>query len=415
MFSLALASIVAAWRPDLFLQYFYFGPLLALTHLFTLGFLTSLMMGVLHRLGPALLDVHASSRALSRVQFALFFIGSWGMITHFWIGEWTGMSWSTFLVWAATIVQIWNFRKIFSVEGKNVWVARYVGASMIYLALAASFGISLGLVKGYGVRIPLLSPSHLDNVFAHAHMAGVGWILTMILGFELKLVPATMGNPKWQPLRFALLQVGTMGLSLSLWAGRGSLDFALVLGVACVWHAAGPVQLLASRRFVEWELLPLVLLVVAGAMGIALTAGVPGVADPARGRLQLAYGVVAIVGFMILTVVTIAFKLFPMWVWKERFQDDFGKRPVPGMKELASETLRKGAAVAIFVAVVALAAGIYFENALVLRVATLAFLAGVVQFLVNFARVARWGLLDLEYKPTPADEEKFREMFPDAP
>jgi len=51
---------------------------------------------------------------------------------------------------------------------------------------------------------------------------------------------------------------------------------------------------------------------------------------PWRVRLQAAYGYLVLVGWVGLTVVGMAYKLFPMWVWKERFQAACGERPVPG-------------------------------------------------------------------------------------
>ena len=50
------------------------------------------MMGVLHRLGPTLLNVEPRSKGVTRCQLALFLTGSGGMLAHFRIGEWTGMS-----------------------------------------------------------------------------------------------------------------------------------------------------------------------------------------------------------------------------------------------------------------------------------------------------------------------------------
>lgn len=414
MVSLVLASVWLFLKRRYLLEYFYFSQLLALTHLVTLGFLSSLIMGVLHRLSPTLLGVRASSRVVGRMQFALFFIGAWGMIGHFWMDAPEGMSWSTFLVLGAGALQLWNFRGLFRVTDKEPWPARFVAASLVYFLLAAALGVLLGLVKGYDVRAPILAMRYIDNVFAHAHLAGVGWVTMMIFGVELKLVPTTAGNRRFLPVRFALLNIGTLGVAFAFLTGRAVAPFAVLLALACLWQAWGPVRALVEGRAREWELLPLGLLVVAAAAGLALSAGWPDAADPARGRVQLAYGFLAVYGFMVLTVVTVAFKLFPMWVWKERFQKDFGKRPVPGMKELASRKLRIAANVSISCGVILTAVAIVGSSSRTLDVSTLLVLVGVLCFVANFVRVARWELLKLEYKPTEADEVKFKQMFPKA-
>lgn len=414
MLSLVLATAWLFFKREYLLEYFYFSQLLALTHLLTLGFLSSLMMGVLHRLSPTLLGVEPSSYWVGRAQFAFYFIGVWGMISHFWMGESRGMSWSTFLVFAAGVLQVWNFRGLFRVTGKSAWPARFVVAALVYFLLAATLGIFLGLLKGYDVRAPILTTHYIDNVFAHAHIAGVGWIAMMIFGVELKLVPTSFGAARFMPLRFALLNIGTLGVAFAFLTERSVAPFAVLLAFAFVWQAWGPARALLKGRASEWELLPLALLLLAAASGVVLSLGWPDAADPARGRVQLAYGFLAVFGFMVLTVVTVAFKLFPMWVWKERFQKDFGKKPVPGMKELHSEKLRVFANLAIFTGVLLTAVAIVMSTASLLNVSTPLLLLGVMSFVANFVRVARWELLKKEFEPTEADWAKFKMMFPEA-
>ena len=234
----AVAFVAAAvelvrWR-FLLLEYFYFTPLLALTHLVTLGFLSSLMMGMLYRLSPMLLGVEAWSSKLAAVQLLLFLVGAWGMISHFWMAEWTGMSWSAGLVWAASLVQIWNFRALFRPSRKPPWPRRFVASSLVHFFLAASLGVVLGIMKAYGVRPSFLAERHLANVFAHAHLAGVGWVLAMIFGFQLKLVPTTEGNSRSLPVRFALLHAGTLGLAGARLRVVAGLDVGLESGVSTI-------------------------------------------------------------------------------------------------------------------------------------------------------------------------------------
>ena len=228
MASLIVATVWLFWRHDLLLQYFYFDQLLALTHLVTLGFLSSLMMGVLYRFVPTFLHVEPESLRVARFQFIFYAIGSWGMITHFWMGGSKGVSWSTFLVFLASVLQRWNFRALSRpsrTRGRKIWVGRFVASALVFFVLAASMGILLGLLKAYEVRTPGLATQFIDNVFAHAHLAAIGWVLTMILGIELQLVPSTFGDRFSLPIRFTLLWVGTLGVAFAFLTGakRGAL------------------------------------------------------------------------------------------------------------------------------------------------------------------------------------------------
>jgi hypothetical protein len=412
VFAVVCAAALIWWRRALLLEYFYFAPLLSLTHLLTLGFLSSLMMGVLYRLAPMLLGVEAWSRRIATFQLLSFLVGAWGMIAHFWIGEWTGMSWSAILVFLSSLLQLWNFPDLFlSKSAQATWTRRFVASSVIYYLVAAGLGLVLALAKAYDLRFSFLSPQYLSNVFAHAHLAAVGWVTSMIFGFQLALVPTTAANPRALPYRFALFHVGTLGLAIAFLAGLPAAPFAIVLLVCASWQAYGPALAFLKGRAREWELLPLLLLVTASALGVALTLGWPDPQDPARGRAQLAYAFLGLFGFMVASVVTVAFKLFPIWVWKERFQTDFGKRPVPGMKDLPSSTLRVTANVATTAGALGTAVAIFLASPGALLIFTSLLLAGVLSFVANFLRVVRWSLLAIDYQPTADDERKFRAMF----
>ncbi len=162
---------------------------------------------------------------------------------------------------------------------------------------------------------------------------------------------------------------------------------------ASVWQALGPAAALLKSRAREWELLPLGILTLTAALGLALVLGWPEDAT-ARGRAQLAYGFLGLFGFMSATVVTVAFKLFPIWVWKERFQADFGKKPVPGMKDLPSQPLRVVANIATFAGSLGTAIAILAGSPNGLTIATAVLAAGIAAFVVNLARVVRWSFLD---------------------
>lgn len=387
-------------RYRLFLGYFYSTDFLAMTHVITLGFVTSLMMGVLLKLAPMSLDVLPRSPRWARAQFVLFFVGASGMVFHFWIAEWNGMAWATLLVLAAAIVQLYNFSGVWKRAFAGDWVARYVAASLIYLILTATVGVLLGFNKSLPGGTGLLGGSFTSNLFAHVHLAGVGWVTMMIFGFMLKLVPTTKGHEGSLPFRFWLLQVGALGLAATLLADVQAQGlFAAMLLVAIVWHAWGPVHAFVSGRAREWEVAPLLLLCATAVAGVLLAWGVPPAESPFRIRLQFAYGYAGILGWFVLTIATVAFKLFPIWVWQERFQPEYGKKPVPGMKSLYDHRLRAVSNVLLSAGVVGTVLGILAVRGEILVVSMGLVFGGVMCFVVNFFLMARWALLGKEYRP----------------
>jgi hypothetical protein len=350
------------------------------------------------------LGLWARSARLARVQFVFFIVGMLGMVSHFWLGEWNGLAWSTLLILAAALIQLYNFQAVWRRAFEGDWVARHVAAAMVYFFLAALLGALLGFNKGLEKDFSLLGGRFIANLYAHIHLAGIGWVTTMIFGFQLKLVPTTRGTDRYLPVRFWLLQAGTLGLAVTLLADRPwQAPFAAMLLAAVLWQAWGPTIALLFGRAREWEVVPLLILAATAITGMLLAAGVPAADDPLRTRLQFAYGYCGLVGWIVLTITTVAFKLFPTWVWQERFLADFGKRPVPGIKDLYSHRLRAVSNPLVTIGVLATVAGILSENGSMLAVSLGLVFLGIGCFFVNFVKMARWALLNLEYRPAQAE------------
>ncbi len=398
-------------RHSLLLEYFYSTEMLALTHLMTLGFVTSLMMGVLLKMAPMSLGIEARSPRLVRIQFWLFAVGASGMVFHFWISEWVGMAWATLLVLAAAIVQLFNFSPVFTRAAGGDWVARYVASSMVYLVLAATLGGLLGFNKALELESGLLGGVFITNLFAHIHLAAVGWVTTMIFGFQLKLVPSTRGEERFLPVRFLLLQLGTLGLVGSLLADASwEAPFAALLVVAVLWQAWGPTRALVTGRAREWEVIPLWFLSATAITGMLLALGLPAPDDPLRLQVQFAYGYAGLVGWIVLTIVIVAFKLFPTWVWQKRFLSELGVKPVPAMKDLYNHRLRIVSNLLVTIGVVGTVAGILGQVRILVAIAPGLVFAGLLGFAFNFFRLARWAH-GAEYDPSPEDLDKFQRIY----
>jgi hypothetical protein len=414
MLSLAGASLWLALRPGLLLEYFYAPELLALTHLLTLGFVTGISMGVLQRLLPTLLKVGPRSRRLGGLQLLLFLVGGSGMVFHFARGGWVGMGWATLLVLGAALVQLVNLRDVWRPARDGSWLARYACAALVGLVLAACVGALIGMNKALALETSLLPGSFLGALYAHVHLAALGWATNLILGVELELLPSSAGEKRWLPFRFWAFQAGVAGLAASLlFEWPGSSLFASAIAMALVWHAWGPTRHFLSGRVREPAVIALWALLLCGAAGWAMAAGLVPEAHPWRPRLQAAYGYLGLVGWVGLTVVAMAFKLFPMWVWKECFQADFGHRPVPGMKELYDHRLKTLADWTLVTGIGGVSLGTLTGWRPGVAVGAWLVFGGVIGFLANFVRVARWELLKLEFRPSAADWEKFRFLFPD--
>lgn len=387
-------------RSPLLLEFFYSNELLALTHTLTLGFVTSLIMGVLYRLLPLALLVRPKSLLLAKIQFGLYFIGVSGMVYHFYQAEWAGLAWSTVLVWLATLIQLYNWKGLLDVAAAGDWTARYAVASIRYLALAATLGLLMGFAKGLPQYISLPHTTFISNLYVHIHLAGLGWVTNMVFGFHLRLWPRTAGNVRFLALRYWLLQVGIVGLVLSQWI-MGSIQvlFATMILIAIVWQGWGPMRAFISKQAREWEMAPFILLLGTAVIGVALSLGWPSPESSLRSRVQMAYGFVGLWGWFVLTINIFVYKLFPMWVWQERFQKDLGIKRVPAMRDLYSRPLRIISLISYSSGIVLTVVAILTVNAPLIKVSLGLVFLGTASFVTNFVLMARWKLFNLTYKP----------------
>ena len=400
LLSLLGASVWMALRPGLLLQFFYSPEMLALTHLVALGFITSLIMGVLLRLAPLALGVAPRSRRLALLQCGLHLVGWTGMAFHFHQGVWTGVAWATVVVLSGALIQLWNFRDVLRLAWRGQLVAAYVSAALVNLVLAASLGVSFAFLRAYGVGGELLSAPLLHRIAAHLHLAALGWVTTMIFGVQLLLLPGTRGSSRAAWARWAALQGGLLGAAIALLLGWDHpAPFAAAVLFAVLGHAAGPLRAAARERASLWELVALGLLVALACTGVALSAGWPAAADPLRLRVEFAYGYVALLGWTTITIASTAFKLFPVWVWEERFRAESASRPVPPVSALTSRPLLHLSGLLLTLGVCGTAAAMLLGHEPLASVTVWLVVGGVLAFVANFARTARWALLPLEYRP----------------
>ena len=303
-------------------QYFYQAIPLAVVHVFTLGWITAIIMGVMYRYVPALTRTLVPSPRLACIQLALYVVGASGMITHFAIGIWPGLWLAAIIVFASILMFAWNILPgVMSKVGRGV-AETGMFLSVCFLVAAALLGTLLGLDKTYD----FLGGSLLTNLAAHVHLAAVGWVTLSICAVSYRMLPAfllpTIQLPaaaKWQIYALAM---GVVGLVASLLLGSGMASgFAIATSLTMVWYLVIVARMVRMRRMpLDWTplhaLAGVIALVTAAGLGIALSfAG----GDSALGaRLAPAYGAMGLLGFFSNFIVGMSYQLFPGFVARAR-------------------------------------------------------------------------------------------------
>jgi hypothetical protein len=410
--ALGPAAFLVAWSPRAAAGFFYHSRMVAIVHLVTLGWITNSILGAIYIVGPATLGIALPARRGDYVAFAAVTIGIVGMVAHFWIQELNGMAWS-----AATATSGILFVVARLVGGLRTapipgGVKLHIGLAAANLVLAATAGILLGLDKTYH----FLPGFVLANVFAHAHLAAVGWAVMMVVGVGYRLLPMVIpAKAPAGPTVYAsavLMEIGVLILFAALiaqseWAAVGAI--LIVAGFACfavhvavmVRHRSKkPAGAPAGDFAVLHTAAAFISFVVACAIGLYLVLAPP---SEMSLRLAIAYGVFGLVGFLAQMVVGMQARLVPLLAWYLAIADSGFKGPAVPPYAMPIRSLQQINLIVWAFAVPSIAVGFALNAIPLLSAGAWTLLAGVILSAAGNWTVARPALPDFR-QPSPEHE-----------
>ncbi|HEY0971847.1 MAG TPA: hypothetical protein VGE02_12835, partial [Gemmatimonadales bacterium] len=391
----AVGLVVVA--PDVAAGNFPSQRVAGVTHLFTLGWLTTTIFGALHQLLPVALGTPIKSRAVGQVAFwsyapgALLFacgIAHGSLVLHH-----VGIA----LLATGIVLTVGNLAvSMAAARARDVtWWA--VAIALVFLAST----LVLGVVLLHNLHTGFLRERRVVTLAVHLHVALVGWALVMMVGMSHRLLPMFLlahgADTRWTrralwalPPGLLLLCAGLIhGVPAAAWAGLALLE----AGVACF--------LVQCRAFFKARIRPrldvglrfalcaLAFLAVSAALAPAVLA-LGGVREP---RMATAYVLLGLLGGVVLYVVGFFYKIVPFLAWIARFRSTMGRERVPTVADLYAARVAEVQLVVMVAAVATLGIGVGVGSAVITRLAAIAFAAGVALHAVQIARVARGGRL----------------------
>jgi hypothetical protein len=369
--ALALACGLAAWWPRAVAGFFYHAWMVGLVHLVTLGWITFSILGAIYIVGPAALRMAMPARRADYVAYGFAAVGLIGMVTHFWIQQYAGMAWSAATVAGGAFYVVGRVAHDVRSAGAGAPVKLHITLACANFTLAATMGLLLGFDKAYH----FLPGFVLSNVYAHAHLAALGWATMMVVGVGYRMLP--MALPSRMPAgrsTFAsavLLEIGVLGLFVSLLFGSAwSLVFGgfIVAGLAAfaghvIWMVRSPAPKPRGAPRIDFGVLH------AAGAGVSLltavTIGVTLLVSPVSERtlpLAAAYGVFGLLGFLSQMVVAMEARLIPLVAWYWAYARSGYHTPPPSPLAMRDRTLQAIVFAGWTIGVPALAAGLSLES-----------------------------------------------------
>jgi hypothetical protein len=336
---LATAFGVTAWSPSTVGGFYYHPRLIAVVHLVTLGWVSSSILGALYLVGPLTFRIALPGSWRDNVAFAAWAIAVSGVAAHFWLETLAGVAWAGALALAAMVFVTGRVLRRLPRAPVPIEARLPVMLAIANLLGAALLGIALGFNKSRG----FLPVAQLDAVIAHAHLAGLGWGAMMVMGVGYRMLPMMLpaAPPRGSgPIAATLVtEAGVWMLVAARLTGAGSRASAsaailCAAGIALfLVQAAGmlrhrrppPTALPRPDPGVLHAAAAMVWLAISAALGLWLA-----VAPASEATLAgaLAYGVIALVGFLAQIVVGVAARLMPLSAWLWGFTEG-GHRALP--------------------------------------------------------------------------------------
>jgi hypothetical protein len=374
--------------------------MLAVVHLVTLGWISSSILGAFHLIGPIALRTVIRPGWADYLACALVLTGVSGLVSHFWIDNYSGMVWSagTLLLGLAYVAA----RGCAAIIAAPVQagVKLHIVLAFVNLLVAGILGMLIGIEK----QLIHVLPGHvLHSVYAHAHIAALGWATMMVMGTAYRLfpmiLPAAMPAKGRSWISAALVEGGLLVLFVGLLADSlvavRSATLLLVAGLGAffaqvawmVRHPRPSPKGLQRPDFATWHAVQAIAyLAIAAALGVTL-AFTPSAAW--KVRAAMAYGVFGLIGFLAQMVVGVAARILPMFSWMQFYVASDFKVVPPSQYTMHSRRLQAAGFGLWTIGVPALAWGLSFDHWRAISAAASLLLAALACNAINAILIVR--------------------------
>jgi hypothetical protein len=344
------ALIASIFLSQEFLGFFYSPHLLAITHLITLGWITSNILGAIYIAAPMSLQLWLPARKIDYVLFFTFTVGVLGIVTHFWTFTPIGIAGSGSFIYITLIgvaIRVINGLKKAKAPG---FVKMHIIFSFLNILIAALWGIVIALNKDHG----FLPTSFISSLYAHLHLAAIGWVLFMIFGFGYRLVPMFVpGAPAkgiWPWIGGIMMEAGIVSAFLFILKKPEWTIASVILIIAgLLIFLLQTFRTILNRKPVpppepplpDYSILHILVsflwLMCSVIFGVILLRSV---SDEHAMRLAITYGFMALVCSMSQIIVGMRPKLFSIFTWYHVFTQQQNTHNLPRPIDMGNRNLQ---------------------------------------------------------------------------
>ncbi|MCC6609671.1 MAG: hypothetical protein IT515_08385 [Burkholderiales bacterium] len=343
VFGLACAGLILWQGPELFASR-WTPSALAATHLLTLGFLASAMIGAMMQILPVLVGAAMPApRVVAAVTHVLLVLGTLALTGGFLLLQ--PVSLQAAVVLLSTAFAVFAAAVGASLARVRTWntTVGVMALATIALAAAVALGATLAASLGWGLALPSASIHDLHPVWGL-----LGWIGVLVIGVAYQVVPMFQMTPAY-PSALTRWLTWTIFAVLVLWSGArlalgeagaplaSALGLALI--VAFIAFALVTLGLQRQRRrrqadvTLDFWRVGMACLVAAGACWAARLL----VPERLPDGFDVFLGVLAIAGVALSVINGMMYKITPFLVWFHLQSIVARRTTVPHMRKILGE------------------------------------------------------------------------------
>lgn len=347
-FGISLAWVL--FNPGTLLGDPYESQVLALAHLFLLGFMGSLVFGAGYMILPVISATSLASRPLAWVHWILHIGGLTGMVWAFRTMDFSAVLPAGGLMFLGMVLFISNLVWTSSKTNRSDPANLTSISALFWLLVASGLAIAI-LINKFHPVFPDFEPEWLMGM--HAHLGLIGFFWMILLGTALKLFPIFLvssrkaGAFSWIGLVFLNTSLFLLIPIEMLYPGSGRTVFAWMLFLGSLGYTIDLVRLLwGTYRPLDGGMATAALGVLTG-LGILLwnALGQPfapsGVLERELVRISF---VVATWGVFTLAIFGMATRILPFLIWQVRY----ARKAIQGKVPLAQDLANRYALWALF-------------------------------------------------------------------
>jgi hypothetical protein len=364
----------------------------AVTHLFTLGWITTTILGALYQLLPVALGAPVRWERLGHASIWTFAPGVALFVAGVATGQVVLHHAGIALVATGIVTALVNFAS--SLRRATARDTTWWGIAIALGFLAST--LVLGVVLLHNIHTGFLGAARLRVLGVHLHVAIGGFVLVLMIGVSQRLLPMFLlahgVSDAWARRALVILPLGVATLATGLaTAHPGAVRAGAVLMAAGVALYAAQVRALFRAR-VRRQVDPGMRFVAtsfafaAAAVILGLVLAFTGAA--AHPRIATAYVIAAIPGAVGLFLTGHAYKVIPMLAWTAHYRGRMGRGTVPTVADTWSARWALGQLALMALGTTIMGAGTLAGHAHCVRMGAALFTAGTLIFATQLWRVA---------------------------